>query len=173
MEISGSAQLEHYLSSLDELGEILIEADKVESVGAGVLRLTLGTIMASKGVIFLYQNEKDELSFLAAQGIDKAEPISPPKKLVENIKTYRYSHIILENIPKWITGKFKKHIVESKTKVILPLFHQNRMLGVLCIGKKFMGEEYSNADIKILEIIAHHLTKALYNYELIQEVEDK
>ena len=34
-----------------------IEADKVESVGAGVLRLTLGTIMASKGVIFLYQNE--------------------------------------------------------------------------------------------------------------------
>jgi len=59
LEISGSDQLEYYLSSLDELGEILIEADKVESVGAGVLRLTLGTIMASKGVIFLYQNEKD------------------------------------------------------------------------------------------------------------------
>jgi len=173
LEISGSDQLEYYLSSLDELGEILIEADKVESVGAEVLRLTLGTIMASKGVIFLYQNEKDELSFLATQGIDKAEPISPPKKLVENIKKYRYSHAILENIPKWITGKFKKHIVESKTKVILPLFHQNHMLGVLCVGKKFMGEEYSNADIKILEIIAHHLTKALYNYELIQEVEDK
>ena len=47
------------------------------------------------------------------------------------------------------------------------------MLGVLCIGKKFMGEEYSSADIKILEIIAHHLTKALYNYELIRDVEDK
>ena len=68
--------------------------------------------------------------------------------LVENIKKYRYSHIILENIPKWITGKFRKHIVESKTKVILPLFHQNHMLGVLCVGKKFMGEEYSNTDIK-------------------------
>ena len=173
MEISGSDQLEYYLSSLDELGEILIEAERVESVGAGVLRLTLGTIMASKGVIFLYQNEKEELSFLAAQGTDKAEPISPPKKLVENIKTYRYSHILLETMPKWITGKFKKHIIESKTKVILPLFHQNHMLGVLCVGKKFMGEEYSNADIKILEIIAHHLTKALYNYELIQDVEDK
>ena len=47
------------------------------------------------------------------------------------------------------------------------------MLGILCIGKKFMGEEYSSADTKILEIIAHHLTKALYNYELIRDVEDK
>jgi len=173
LEISGSDQLEYYLSSLNELGEILIEADKVEQVGAGVLRLTLGTIMASKGVIFLYKKEKEELSFLASQGIDKAEPISPPKQLVENIKKYRYGHIVLENTPKWITGKLKNHIVEAKTKIILPLFHKNHMLGVLCIGKKFMGEEYSSADIKILEIIAHHLTKALYNYELIRDVEDK
>ena len=173
MEISGSDQLEYYLSSLNELGEILIEADKVEQIGAGVLRLTLGTIMASKGVIFLYKKEKEELSFLASQGIDKSEPLPPPKQLVENIKKHRYGHIILEKTPKWITGEFKKHIIESKTKVILPLFHKNHMLGALCIGKKFMGEEYSSADIKILEIIAHHLTKALYNYELLQDVEDK
>ena len=173
MEISGSDQLEYYLSSLNELGEILIDADKVEQIGAGVLRLTLGTIMASKGVIFLYKKETEELSFLASQGIDKAEPISPPKKFVENIKKYRYGHVVLENTPKWITGKLKKQILESKTKVILPLFHKNHMLGVLCIGKKFMGEEYSSMDVKILEIIAHHLTKALYNYELIQDVEDK
>ena len=66
LEISGSDQLEYYLSSLNELGEILIEADKVEQVGSGVLRLTLGTIMASKGVIFLYKKEKEELSFLAS-----------------------------------------------------------------------------------------------------------
>jgi adenylate cyclase len=173
LEISGSDQLEYYLSSLNELGEILIEADKVEQIGAGVLRLTLGTIMASKGVIFLYKKEKEELSFLASQGIDKSEPLPPPKQLVENIKKHRYGHIILEKTPKWITGEFKKHIIESKTKVILPLFHKNHMLGILCIGKKFMGEEYSSADTKILEIIAHHLTKALYNYELIRDVEDK
>ena len=92
LEISGSDQLEYYLSSLGELGETLIEADKIGQVGSRVLRLTLGTIMASKGAIFLYQKEKDKLSFLASQGIDKTDPISPPKKLFENIKKYRYSH---------------------------------------------------------------------------------
>tara|TARA_B100001750_G_scaffold82441_1_gene65381 strand:- start:280 stop:2295 length:2016 start_codon:yes stop_codon:yes gene_type:complete len=173
LEISGSDQLEYYLSSLNELGEVLIEAEKIESVGAGILRLTLGTIMASKGVIFLYQKEKHELSFLATQGTDRAEPISPPKKLVENIKTHRYGHVFLENMPKWIAGNLQKHIIESKIKVLLPLFHKEHLLGILGIGKKFMGEAYTDADLKILEIIAHHLTKALYNYELIQDVEDK
>jgi len=173
LEISGSDQLEYYLSSLNELGEILIDADKVEQIGTGVLRLTLGTIMASKGVIFLYKKDTEELSFLASQGIDKAEPTSPPKKFVENMKKYRYGHVVLENMPKWITGKLKKQILESKTKIILPLFHKNHMLGVMCVGNRFMGEEYSSTDVKILEIIAHHLTKALYNYELIRDVEDK
>ena len=49
-----SDQFEYYLSSLDELGEILIEADRIESVSSGILRLTLGTIMASKGAIFVF-----------------------------------------------------------------------------------------------------------------------
>ena len=52
--ISEKDQFEYYLSSLDELGEILIEADKIESVASGILRLTLGTIMASNGAIFIY-----------------------------------------------------------------------------------------------------------------------
>ena len=53
MEENGNGQLDYYLSSLDELGEILIDADKTDQVGVGVLRLTLGTIMASKGAIFI------------------------------------------------------------------------------------------------------------------------
>ena len=54
MEEKDNEQLDYYLSSLDELGEILIDADKAQQVGSGILRLTLGTVMASKGAIFLY-----------------------------------------------------------------------------------------------------------------------
>ena len=41
------------------------------------------------------------------------------------------------------------------------------------MGKKFMGQKYSTVDIKVLEIVASHLTKALFNYQLINEVEAK
>ena len=36
-----------------------------------------------------------------------------------------------------------------------------------------MGQEYSEVDTKVLEIVASHLTKALFNYQLIEEVEAK
>ena len=68
MEENGNGQLDYYLSSLDELGEILIDADKTDQVGVGVLRLTLGTIMASKGAIFLYNSKTNNLKVLVSKG---------------------------------------------------------------------------------------------------------
>ena len=173
VEVSAVDQLDYYLTSLDELGEILIDADQSASVGKGVLRLTLGTVMASKGAIFLYHNKSDQLSILASQGLKKRNPFSSPKKLSSQSVKHRYGHIELESSPSWITGGLKKCILESGGKILVPLFHKDRLLGLLCVGKKFMGEVYTNAEIKILEIVASHLTKALYNYELIQNVDEK
>ena len=173
VEVSAVDQLDYYLTSLDELGEILIDADQSASVGKGVLRLTLGTVMASKGAIFLYHHKSDQLSILASQGLKKRNPFSSPKKLSSQSVKHRYGHIDLVPPPSWITGELKKCILESGGKILAPLFHKDRLLGLLCVGKKFMGEAYTGAEIKILEIVANHLTKALYNYELIQNVDEK
>jgi len=75
LETDEKGQLDYYLSSLAELGEVLIDADKINKIGSGVLRLTLGTIMASKGAIFLLK-EGNEFSFLATQGIPKESNLS-------------------------------------------------------------------------------------------------
>ena len=173
VEVSASDQLDYYLASLNELGEVLIDAEKPESVGKGILRLMLGTVMASKGAIFLYHRTKEKLSVLASQGLQERKPFSPPKKLIDQSGKHRHDHIKLDKIPPWITGELKKCITESAMKILVPLFHKDHMLGVLCVGKKFMDEVFTATDLKILEIIANHLTKALYNYELIQEVEEK
>ena len=69
VEVSALDQLDYYLASLDELGEILIDADQSASVSKGVLRLTLGTVIASKGAIFLYHQTDNNLSVLASQGL--------------------------------------------------------------------------------------------------------
>jgi adenylate cyclase len=129
--------------------------------------------MASKGAIFLYHPNKNELSILASQGLKKNFSFTPPKKLISESIKFRHDHIKLDKTPRWITGELKKNINELAIKILVPLFHKDRLLGLLCVGKKFMGEAYTDAEIKILEIVASHLTKALYNYELIQNVDEK
>ena len=172
METSGTDQLEYYLSSLSELGEILIDADRTESVGSGVLRLTLGTVMASKGAIFLY-NKNEKLTTLSRKGVRSLTPLKPTKKIRESFFKNGHGHIIINEKEKWLTGKLKTYLLGEKIHILLPLFHKDNFLGFLCVGSKFMNESYSAIDIKILEIIANHLTKALYNYQLLDEVENK
>ena len=173
MEQTGTEQLEYYLSSLDELGEILIDAEKAQSVGSGILRLTLGTVMASKGAIFLYNKKTEELSFLSSSPGESPTPIKSPKPLLKELIKHRHGHVLINTEKKWITGRFKKYILKSKIKILTPLFHKKSLLGLLCVGPKFMNETYSEIDTKILEIISNHLTKALYNYQLIDDVERK
>ena len=173
MEENGNEQLEYYLSSLDELGEILIDADKAHQVGSGILRLTLGTIMASKGAIFLYNKNTDNLNSLVSKGADVKPTFKPPKNIKIELKKYQNTHLIINEKERWITGELKKYITNAKIKTILPLLHKDQFLGILAIGRKFMGESYSNSDYKILEIVSNHLTKALYNYELIDKVKRK
>ena len=173
VDVGLSDQFDYYLGSLGELGEILIDADQSASVGKGVLRLTLGTVMASKGAIFLYHPNKNELSILASQGLKKNFSFTPPKKLISESIKFRHDHIELDKTPRWITGELKKNINELAIKILVPLFHKDRLLGLLCVGKKLMGEAYTDAEIKILEIVSNHLTKALFNYELIKNVDEK
>ena len=58
-------RLNYYLSSLEELGEVLIGADKASKVSSEILRLTLGTIMASKGAIIVFDEIKKKLLFFS------------------------------------------------------------------------------------------------------------
>jgi len=172
LETDGTDRLEYYLSSLNELGGVLIDADRVDSVGSGILRLTLGTVMASKGAIFLYNKEK-EIFLLSKRGFGLSDPISPSQKTIERLKKYSHGHIVFSKGKKDITGALKKYLLNEKVKILLPLFHKENFLGLLCVGPKFMNENYSTIDKRVLEIIASHLTKALYNYQLLDEVENK
>ncbi len=167
-------QFEYYLSSLDELGEILIEADQIESVSSGILRLTLGTIMASKGAIFVFERSNRILSELTSISIkEQFNNCTLSETFVENIRSYQYSHFEFDNSIDWIESDLKNYLESSNSKIIIPLFHKSKLLGILCIGEKFMSEKFTDIDYKILEIISNHLTEALFNYELIKNVEQK
>ncbi len=168
MEKENHNQLNYFLSSLDELGGLLIDADKIESVGVGVLRLTLGTVMATKGAILLYKQSTKELCFLAKKGVQSEGSFGASSVFVSKIKNKPF--LLKEALP---SGKLKTHLKQMGIRLILPLFHKENFLGVLCIGPKLMNEKFSKTDKKVLAIITNHLTKALFNHRLINEVQKR
>ena len=108
-------QFEYFLSSLEELGEILIEADQIESVSSGILRLTLGTIMASKGAISVFDRDNSVLSELTSISIkEQFKDCTLSEKFLENISSYQYSHFEFDNSIGWIEGDLRNYL-KSKT----------------------------------------------------------
>ena len=69
MDEKSAEKLDYYLSSLDELGETLINHDQTEEVGMAVLRLILGTVMPPKGALLLYDKKSQILFPLAINGL--------------------------------------------------------------------------------------------------------
>ena len=172
MKIDASEQLEYYLESLGELGEVLINSKEPKSIGKGILRITLGIVMASKGVIFLTEEKEKRLKVLSVRGIVKRKSFllnQSEKKYLKSFEGYGYY-----NEKKSILNEDLKLYFKSLTvKIIVPLYHKKNLIGILCVGQKFMKQEYSMIEIKLLQIISNHLTKALYNYILINEVNKK
>ena len=163
-------QLDYYLSSINELGEVLIDAEKIHKIGSGILRLTLGTIMASKGAIVVLKKEKNT-HFLATQGFSKEIELSLLFKDLN--KNKNQTPLDIDNKETSINKETKEELKNQKIKILIPLFHKQDLLGVFCIGNKFMNQSFTGLDIKIMSIISSHLTKALYNHLLIKELDEK
>ena len=64
-------KIDFYLSSLDELGEVLIDQEGSSGITKGVLRIILGTMMVTKGAILGINKKKCKV--LSAQKIIKPQ----------------------------------------------------------------------------------------------------
>ena len=173
MEDTSSDKLDYYLASLDELGETLINEDQTRKVAKSVLRLTLGTVMASKGAILLYNSKKETLVALANHGTKNFDEISYPSSFIDKLNSFSGGHLFLNKSEGLLSKQLQSIVNLMDGTIMIPLFYRKDFFGVIVIGKKFMNQEFSNADIKVLEIICNILTKSIYGQQLLENVEKK
>ena len=169
-------KIDFYLNSLDELGEVLINQEGSSGITKGVLRIILGTLMASKGSIITVKRTRCKI--LSSHGISSQQKNlslnTNQKKALTNFKNSNINQKEIKQIfdPK-SSDDLPVHFADLKAAIMVPLFHKDNLLGIVTLGKKFNGSTYQSLDKKILEIICNHLTDSLYNQELIGNIKDK
>ena len=169
-------KIDFYLNSLDELGEVLINQEGSSGITKGVLRIILGTLMASKGSIITVKRTRCKI--LSSHGISTHQKNlnlnTNQKKALANFKNSNINQKEIKQIfdPK-SSDDLPVHFADLRASIMVPLFHKDNLLGIVTLGKKFDGSNYQSLDKKILEIICNHLTDSLYNQELIGNIKDK
>lgn len=54
-------------------------------------------------------------------------------------------------------------------EVLVPLFFQRRMIGILCLGNKQNGELFRREEIELLDLFSHQVATSLENLRLFQD----
>ena len=173
MDEKSAEKLDYYLSSLDELGETLINHDQTEEVGMAVLRLILGTVMAPKGALLLY-NKKSQILFpLAINGLKNIKKINYSMSFVNKMQNFSGSYLSSKSLKGLLSKNLRTVFDSLKGEIVVPLFYRKDFFGVIIISKKFMNIAYSDMDLKVLDIISNHLTNSIFNQQLLENVELK
>ena len=173
MDDKSSEKLDYYLSSLDELGETLINHDQTEEVGLAVLRLILGTVMAPKGALLLYDNKSQVLFPLAINGLKNIKKINYSMSFVQKMQNFTGSYLSSKSLKGLLSKNLRTVFDNLKGEIVVPLFYRKDFFGVIIVSKKFMNIAYSDMDLKVLDIISNHLTNSIFNQQLLENVKLK
>ena len=163
----------HYLSALTELGDILINEDQTGDVTRAILRLMLGIIMAPKGAIFLYSKKNNVFFPTSYQGFSFSEPIPATSHLIQNLEYHSKGFISRKKANQIKSKDFVGAIVDLDIEIVIPLFFRNAPLGVVFVGKKLMGEKFTDLDKNVLKVVCNHLVKSLHNNQLLSSLDKK
>lgn len=150
------------LRTLGDMGETLTEGESFDSAARYLLRMLLGAIGISNGAIFTYREnhrklrlkvttrgahcDLDEIKLSARTALQMAEDASP--HLTDNLPDYLKTGL----------SELIEHWDANRIKIIIPLAVKNQLLGMVCLGQRFMNQDYSSMDMEVLGLLTRHIS---------------
>ena len=162
------------LKGLAEFGEHLSSGEGLDRTSRMLLHHILGTLLVSKGAIFVYDPVTSLFKLLAGRGIAPELRISVSEEEARFLSAYNIPFRV-DECPSSLSSLFEREkdsFEELKPHIIVSLIVRGELIGLLILGPKFMNGDYRESDYDLISVIAHHLALGLYNFRLVSELKD-
>lgn len=144
----------------------LVPGENLEGALERYLDRLLDWVGAEQGSIMLLQ--EDELSIVASRGLDKE--VKPGMRV--GLDEGPAGEVVAQGKPRLITGKIpsrrKNH--RPRSAMIIPIRAQEKIVGVLNIGKLSGAEDFTPEDLQVISVVAAQLAWLLSNFELMAKM---
>ncbi|MCD4653461.1 hypothetical protein K8T06_05960, partial [bacterium] len=160
------------LTTIEDMGETLTESESFDSAAKYLLRMLLGSIGISKGSIFTYSADK----YLLRLKADTRDNDSTIEEFILTNETAKYMadnsvpHLI-EALPTHMETALKDVIncwCNDRIQVIIPLSVKSELLGIVCLGNRFMDQLYSAVDLEVLELLTRHISLYFHSQKRLE-----
>jgi len=152
---------------LNHLSQHVITILDLDKVGLAILHTFENALHLESGVILLKTEDGKAYKILDAFGLEKKlEPIDTGDPLVSYFSdSDKVVNLDLDdNVPDFV----KKAMSDFRARVMVPLFFQAQLIGILVLGRKKSDQEYTRQEMEYFPAISAQIAVALSNAREIE-----
>ncbi len=162
------------LTRFHEMGVQYSDVDDVKDISSLIVEYTTDMLDTKMGSLMLINKNTNTLEIIAARGLSEEVIKMTQIHIGEGIaglvaregKTIYCEDI--ENDVRFMRNSKVKY--SSKSFVAVPLKIKNKIIGVLNINSRRKGKQFSQMDIKLLDILANQAAVAIENIQLYKDM---
>jgi len=152
---------------LTDLSHTIIAVLDIDKIGGIILHTFENALHLESGAILLKTEDGKAYKILDAFGLEKKlEPIDTGDPLVSYFSdSDKVVNLDLDdNVPDFV----KKAMSDFRARVMVPLFFQAQLIGILVLGRKKSDQEYTRQEMEYFPAISAQIAVALSNAREIE-----
>lgn len=174
---TNNQRLLHTFAALADLGEEIANTSDFEEMLRSSFHLLLGSVAIKRGVVAQYDRQRDTLRIVTARGLEHAPDtdLSITRDYERALVTLG-SSLTVSDATAEATRLMTAHpklFTSAEIQILLPLVVHDRLIGVVLLGEKASGENFTEEDLATLSALARHIAVGINSHHLLGEVKRK
>ncbi len=164
------------LSELEQLGQTLISGHSNFNVSSKTyLRITLGTLQATRGAIFCFHPSDNYLTIAASTPEVEIPPIEIEPDEVASLLECTFVELDTppQNLQNFINRNSKQFNGSAMHRLWVPLKIHEEFLGILSLGKFLGRSALEDWERELLTILAHQISIAIAYSRIVEGIQSE
>lgn len=174
---TNTQRLLHTFAALADLGQEIADTGDFEEMLRASFHLLLGSLAIRRGAIGEYDRERGQLRLIAARGMgDSQDVLLPFANEHARVLASLGSSLSLDKARTEAQNFREDHkiaLASIEIDLLIPLVVRERLIGVVLLGDKATGEDFTEEDVEIVGALARHIGVGIHSHRLLEEVEHK
>ncbi|HEY2963343.1 MAG TPA: HD domain-containing phosphohydrolase [Pyrinomonadaceae bacterium] len=167
-------KLIHTFGALADLGqEIAGSGDFTEMVRTS-MHLLLGTLALRRGAVAECSGASGELSCVAIWGLEPQifSDFKIDQSDQEEFLSGEVSDFLISNATSatGFVNRYRVRLTEEEIELILPMIVRDEVTGLVLLGRKASGEEFSPDDFETIRAMVRHIGVGIHTHRLLEQV---
>jgi HD-GYP domain-containing protein (c-di-GMP phosphodiesterase class II) len=173
---TNTERLLHSFAALADLGQEIADTGDFEEMLRASFHLLLGSLAIRRGAVGEYDQDLGQIRLIAVRGLGEAHNLMPISSAQARELADLGSSLSLKDSIAWaekFQGDHRDALASTQINLLVPLVVREALIGVVLLGEKATGEEFTQEDVQILGALARHIGVGIHSHRLIEEVERK